>query len=50
MDLTVLILYANIFAYLSWKSFKDNKLNVKLASVFILIITLPIIYGVYKIK
>lgn len=48
--LTILILYANIFAYLSWKSFKDNKLNVKLASVFILIITLPIVYGVYKIS
>jgi apolipoprotein N-acyltransferase len=48
--LTVLIIYANIFAYLSWKSFKNDKLNLKFISIFVLIILLPIIYGVYKIN
>lgn len=48
--LTVLVIYANIFAYLSWKSFKDNKFKLKLVVMFFLIILLPIVYGVYKIN
>ncbi len=48
--LTVLIIYANIFAHLSWKSFSSNKLNVKFISIFVLIIVMPIIYGIYKIN
>ena len=49
--LTVLIVYANIFAYLIWKTFNENKkLNYSFVAVFILIIVLPIFYGVYKIN
>ena len=49
--LTILIVYANIFAYLAWKSITTEKKNKFLYSiVYLLLIFLPILYGTFKLN
>ena len=49
--LTILIIYANIFAYLSWKSIiVEKKKNFIFSIITFLIIILPILYGSFKLN
>jgi apolipoprotein N-acyltransferase len=49
--LTVLILYTNIFGYLSIRQyFKGKKVEIKYLLLFLLFLTLPIIYGWVKLN
>jgi apolipoprotein N-acyltransferase len=48
--LTVLIVYANVFVYLSIRKFKRrNKIGVLYAVLFLLVIILPLFYGLNKV-
>ena len=49
--LTILIIYANIFAYLSWKTLSiEKKNNLIYPIVYLLIIILPVLYGSVKLN
>ena len=49
--LTILILYANIFAYLTWKDFSTKKKTQFIYPIiYILIIIIPVIYGSVKLN
>jgi len=49
--LTVLIVYANVFAYLAIKNFKRrNKIGIAYSVMFVIIIIAPIFYGLSKVN
>jgi len=43
--LTVLLLYANVFAYLSFKNFLSNRIKPLFPILFVAVILFPILYG-----
>ena len=49
--LTVLIVYANVFAYLSLRNFKRRKkIGIVYAGLFLIVLLLPTVYGINKLN
>ncbi|MCW8850382.1 MAG: apolipoprotein N-acyltransferase, partial [Melioribacteraceae bacterium] len=49
--LTILIIYANIFAYLSWETLSaEKKIKLQYPITYLLIIILPVLYGAVQLS